>query len=152
MKTPARTWPLAVVGIAAMLVSLGARPVEAGCARTPFLGEICTFAADYCPKGFAPTNGQLLSINANQALFALLGTNFGGNGVSTFALPDLRGATAMGTGQGNGLPDIVSGQTGGGAATATVLAGNEVQVPATPLPFVGLTQCIALVGLFPTRE
>ena len=53
----------------------------------PFLGEIQTAAFGFCPKGFAPLNGQLLPINLNQALFSLLGTRYGGNGQTTFALP-----------------------------------------------------------------
>lgn len=58
---------------------------------TPFLGEIQIFAGTFAPRGWAFCNGQLLPINQNQALFALLGTTYGGNGQTTFALPDLRG-------------------------------------------------------------
>jgi microcystin-dependent protein len=54
----------------------------------PFLGETMIVAFDFCPKGWAATNGQLLPINQNQALFSLLGTNYGGNGQTTFALPN----------------------------------------------------------------
>src|SRR5213596_2453651 len=57
----------------------------------PFLSEIRIFSFNFAPKGWAMCNGQLLPINQNQALFALLGTTFGGNGQTTFALPDLRG-------------------------------------------------------------
>lgn len=57
----------------------------------PFLGEIRIFSFEHAPKGWALCNGQLLPINQNQALFALLGTTYGGNGQTTFALPDLRG-------------------------------------------------------------
>ena len=57
----------------------------------PFLGEIRTFAFDFAPKGWAKCEGQLMPINQNQALFALLGTIYGGDGRVTFALPDLRG-------------------------------------------------------------
>jgi microcystin-dependent protein len=129
--------------------------VEASCADGgAFIGEICTFTSGFCPRGFLPADGRLLSITDgwNEALFSLLGTNFGGNGQTTFALPDLRGATVMGTGQGSGLPNIVVGQIGGGATTATVLAGGNVQVPSTQLPFVGLTQCIAVEGVFPSPD
>jgi microcystin-dependent protein len=56
-------------------------------AQTPYLGQIETFAFNFCPVGWAPLNGQLLSIAQNTALFALLGTTYGGNGISTFALP-----------------------------------------------------------------
>lgn len=61
----------------------------------PFLGEIRPFAFGFPPKGWATCDGQLLPINQNQALFALLGTMYGGNGTTTFALPDLRGRAGM---------------------------------------------------------
>lgn len=61
----------------------------------PFLGEIRPFSFNFAPKGWAACNGQLLPINQNQALFALLGTMYGGNGQTTFGLPDLRGRAAM---------------------------------------------------------
>lgn len=57
----------------------------------PFLGQVQAFAISYAPRGWAECNGQLLPINQNQALYAILGTTYGGNGVTTFALPDLRG-------------------------------------------------------------
>lgn len=79
----------------------------------PFLGEIRLFTTDYAPRGWAPCNGQLLSIVQNQALYSLLGTTFGGNGQTTFALPDLRGRVSVGTGQGPGLAPIAQGQVGG---------------------------------------
>jgi len=61
----------------------------------PYLGEIRTVSFAFAPKGWALCNGQLLPINQNQALFSLLGTTYGGNGQTTFALPDLRGRAAM---------------------------------------------------------
>jgi microcystin-dependent protein len=67
---------------------------------TPFLGEVMAFAGNFEPRGWAFCNGQLLSISQNTALFALLGTTYGGNGQTTFALPDLRGRTVIGTGSG----------------------------------------------------
>ena len=62
----------------------------------PFVGTIQLFAFNYAPKGWALCNGQLLAINTNQALFSLLGTRYGGDGRTNFALPDLRGRTPMG--------------------------------------------------------
>jgi microcystin-dependent protein len=62
------------------------RPAAAQ-AASPYLGEIQVFAFNFCPVGWAPLNGQLMSISANVALFSLLGTTYGGDGVSTFALP-----------------------------------------------------------------
>ena len=75
----------------------------------PFLGEIRMMAFNYAPaQGWAMCNGQILPINQNQALFSLLGTTFGGNGQTTFALPDLRGQTPIHVG-----PGFVLGQKGG---------------------------------------
>lgn len=79
----------------------------------PFIGEISLYAFNFAPKGWAMCNGQLLPINQNQALFSLLGTYFGGNGQTNFALPDLRGRTAINAGQGPGLSNYSHGQNGG---------------------------------------
>ena len=69
----------------------------------PFIGEISMFAGNFAPQGWAFCNGQLLSINQNQALFSILGTTYGGDGETTFALPDLRGSAPMHHGNGIGL-------------------------------------------------
>src|ERR671920_860330 len=69
----------------------------------PFLSEIRIFSFGFAPKGWALCNGQLLPINQNQALFSLLGTTYGGNGQTNFALPDLRGRVAMHEGNGHTL-------------------------------------------------
>jgi microcystin-dependent protein len=73
--------------LAAAALALLAHPGAASAGAEPFLGEVQTSAFTFCPKGFAPLNGQLLPINQNQALFSLLGTRYGGNGQTTFALP-----------------------------------------------------------------
>ena len=70
---------------------------------TPFLAEIKIISWNYAPKGWALCNGQFLPINQNQALFSLLGTTYGGNGQTTFALPDLRGRVPMHMGNGHTL-------------------------------------------------
>ena len=72
---------------AVLCLGLWAEPRSATAGANPFLGEIETFAFNFCPAGWAALNGQLLSINQNQALFALLGTTYGGDGQTTFALP-----------------------------------------------------------------
>lgn len=77
----------------------------------PFLGELRIVAFNFAPKGWALCNGQFLPINQNQALFALLGTTYGGNGQTTFALPDLRGRAAFHLGGG-----LIQGQAGGEVA------------------------------------
>ncbi|MFC4872779.1 phage tail protein [Negadavirga shengliensis] len=86
-----------------------------------FIGVIKLFAGNFAPRGWMFCQGQLLPISQNQALFAILGTTYGGNGTTTFALPDLRGRVPIGTGVGPGLPDYREGQMGGSAAnTLTV--------------------------------
>lgn len=77
------------------------------------MAEIRLFAGDFSPKNWAYCNGQLLSIAQNNALFALLGTTYGGDGRVTFALPDFRGRHPLGSGQGTGLPYYTLGQAGG---------------------------------------
>ena len=80
---------------------------------TTLLGEIKLFGGNFAPGGWAFCEGQLLSINTNQALFSLLGTNFGGDGRTTFGLPDLRGRVIIAPGSGAGLPTFNIGQKGG---------------------------------------
>jgi microcystin-dependent protein len=79
----------------------------------PFLGMIALFPYNFAPRGWAFCQGQILSIAQNTALFSLLGTTFGGDGVQTFALPDLRGRAPISEGQGPGLSSYVLGQEGG---------------------------------------
>jgi microcystin-dependent protein len=79
----------------------------------PFLGQIQLFGFGWAPKGWALCNGQLLSISANTALFSLLGTTYGGNGQTTFGLPDLRGRVPLGQGQGPGLSSYDLGEMAG---------------------------------------
>jgi microcystin-dependent protein len=89
----------------------------------PYLGEIRMVGFNYAPQGWAFCNGQLISIQQYSALFALLGTQFGGNGVSTFGLPDLRGRAPISFGQGNGLQPYAMGQSGG-AETVTLVTSQ----------------------------
>src|SRR5262245_66122397 len=89
----------------------------------PFLAEVKLFAGNFAPRGFALCQGQIMSIAQNTALFSLLGTTYGGNGVTTFALPDLRGRMAIGVGNGAGLASVTLGQAGG-RATVTMLTSN----------------------------
>lgn len=84
----------------------------------PFLGEIRTTSFNFAPKGWALCNGQLLPINQNQALFSLLGTTFGGNGQTNFALPNLQGKSSLHTGNGHSL-----GETGG-ESSHTIVASE----------------------------
>ncbi|MEO8135992.1 MAG: tail fiber protein [Betaproteobacteria bacterium] len=79
----------------------------------PFVAEIRMFGGNFAPTGWAKCNGQLLPLSQNTALFSLLGTMYGGNGQSTFALPNLEGATPIGTGQGAGLSERFQGEESG---------------------------------------
>lgn len=98
---------LALAGILATGVAAPAA------AQNYFLGQIIHTGYTFCPRGFANTNGQLLSIAQNTALFSILGTTFGGNGQTTFALPDIRGRLVAGSGTGPGLSPYDLGQQGG---------------------------------------
>lgn len=79
----------------------------------PYLGQIQAFGFNFAPVGWAQCNGQLMSIAENEALFSLLGTTFGGDGQTTFALPDLRGRSIVHPGSGPGLSPVQMGQNGG---------------------------------------
>jgi microcystin-dependent protein len=164
----------------------------------PFLSEIRIMSFVFPPKGWALCDGQLLPINQNQALFALLGTTYGGNGQTTFALPDLRARVPIHTGQGHllgerggelahplGVGEVPSHTHGVGASTirsgaVTAPAGNYLGVannlyaaaatqptalgPGTVTtsgggqahpnaqPFLVLSFCIALQGIFPSQN
>jgi microcystin-dependent protein len=80
---------------------------------SPFLGSIVPMAFTFAPRGWMSCEGQILSIAQYSALFSLLGTNYGGNGTSTFGLPDLRGRVIKGQGTGPGLATYITGQKGG---------------------------------------
>jgi microcystin-dependent protein len=133
-----------------------------------FLGEVTPFAGNFAPAGWAMANGQLLSIAQNTALFALLGTTYGGNGQTTFALPDLRGRSVIGTGQGPGLSDRSLGeQDGVPNVTLTVanLPSHDHTLPGggvtgftggnqpftTVQPSLAMNYIINEVGIFPSQ-
>jgi microcystin-dependent protein len=99
---------------------------------TPYLSQIALFSFNFPPKGWAFCNGQLLPINQNQALFALLGTTYGGNGTTTFALPDLRGRAPMGVGGGHILGEV-------GGTEAVTLGVTQMPAHTHALDISGLT-------------
>jgi microcystin-dependent protein len=102
----------------------------------PFLGEIRPVGFNFAPVGWALCDGQIMSISQNTALFSLLGTNFGGNGVSTFGLPNLQGCFPLHVGQGNGLSTYVVGESGG--ADSVTLTQQQMPSHAhTPQASVG---------------
>ena len=93
------------------------------CGDTPFIGEICTFAFSYCPQGFVNADGRLLPLQQNQALYALLGTRYGGDGKTTVGVPNLTGRSVVGTGVANpaaGISAVALASTRG-----TETAGTE---------------------------
>src|SRR5688572_18111229 len=96
-----------------------------------FIAIIKMFGGNFAPRGWALCNGQILSIAQNTALFSLLGTTFGGNGQTTFALPDLRGRVPIHPGQGPGLSNYSLGQQAG-TETVTLTINN---MPAHGHPF-----------------
>jgi microcystin-dependent protein len=172
----------------------------------PFVGQICLFGFDFPPRGWAICAGQLLPISRYQALFSLIGTRYGGDGRTTFALPDLRGRVAVGSGQGPGLTNYTQGQQSGservtllvsempththlmtastdgqssgtpagnslgsagrGGGTNVYAAGAANPVPMASAvtsaggnmphnnlqPLLALNYCIALEGIYPSRE
>ncbi|GAA3830740.1 phage tail protein [Nocardioides panacisoli] len=163
----------------------------------PFYGEIRMMSFNFAPKGWAQCNGQTLPINQNQALFSLLGTNFGGNGQTTFALPDYRGRVPVHVGAGHTLGERAgqashtltmgetpqhlhavqaSSQATGGSASpsgrylggannayrsgagTTTLAASTIgnaggsQAHENRQPYLVVSFCIALVGIFPSQS
>ena len=93
----------------------------------PYIGQITMFAGNFPIRGFAFCHGQTLNISQNTALFSILGTTYGGDGRTTFDLPDLRGRIAMQQGQGPGLPNVTLGQRGGAYEQSLT---NPNQLPA----------------------
>lgn len=115
----------------------------------PFLGEIKLFAGTFVPVGWAPCDGQLLPIASNSALFSVIGTSYGGDGRTTFAVPDLRGRVAVhganvgATGGADALGAVeVAAGTG---ATAAAAGASNLQ------PYLAMQYLIATTGTYPTR-
>jgi microcystin-dependent protein len=132
---------------------------------TPFLSEIRIVTWNFAAKGWAFTNGQTLSINQNAALFSLLGITYGGDGKTTFMLPNLQSRIPMHMGQGSGLSARAQGAFGGiegitpqdiaippgPAPTTTAYIGPQGRF-ATISPFAVLNFLIALQGIFPSQS
>lgn len=97
----------------ALLISCAFTPSIKAQGSDPFLGQIAFVPYTFVPNHWAECNGQLLPISQNQALFSLLGTTYGGNGTTNFALPDMRGRTVVHNGQSPGGSNYLIGQTGG---------------------------------------
>jgi microcystin-dependent protein len=115
----------------------------------PFVGQIAMFGFNFAPSGWALCNGQLLPISQNTALFALIGTYYGGNGTTNFALPNLQSTVAIHQGQGPGLSPYVIGQTGG-TENVTLTSGqmplHNHQVNANASPASGSRPAGSVLG------
>ena len=111
---------------AALAMSLMGAHGVASAQAEPFLGQIMCAGFNFAPRGWAEMNGQLLSIAQNTALFALLGTTYGGNGQTTFALPDMRGRVLLHAGQAPGQSNRDQGEVGGSETVSL----NNSQLPA----------------------
>lgn len=134
--------------------------------RGTLLGEVKLFAGDFTPRGWALCNGQLLAVSQHEALFALLSNRYGGNGITTFQLPDLRGRTPIGSGTGTGLSSNNIGGTGGSeymevndsfiAQEATDGFGVRTWRTDSKVlnrdPYITLNYIICLSGNFPGRN
>lgn len=107
----------------------------------PFVAEIRIVPFNFAPKGWAFCDGQLMPISQNTALFALLGTTYGGDGKSTFALPDLQGSTALHPGQGQGLSLRDLGEIGGAQTVALII--SEMPAHTHTANAVGVTSTTA---------
>jgi microcystin-dependent protein len=101
----------------------------------PYIGEIRLFGFNFAPRGWAQCNGQLLAISQNTALFSILGTTYGGDGRTTFGLPNLQGRSALSFGQGSGLSHRSLGQSGGEAAVTLI----DGQIPSHTHPVAAST-------------
>lgn len=153
-----RKFAIAAALTGALMV--GAAPA-ADAGMDDYLGEIVTVGFNFCPRGMMEADGRLLPIAENTALFSLLGTLYGGDGRTTFALPDLRGRVMVGAGQGPGLTDRRQGERGG---TESDIAGPALAHDggADPLgestagnnmpPYLALKQCIVTQGIYPSRS
>ena len=131
---------VAALAVAALAACSGAQ------AQAPFLGEMRAFAFGYCPRGWVEAKGQLLPIAQNQALFAVTGTDYGGNGIANFALPHMGGRTALGQsslharGQSGGQDSVTLSITQMPAHTHAQLATTAAATHATPSPNALLAQ------------
>jgi microcystin-dependent protein len=132
MKMNAVKKTVVCMAVVAVTLFSGLKETPKAYADDQMMGEIRMFAGNFAPKGWAFCNGQLLSINTNSALFSLLGTTYGGDGMHTFALPDLRGRSPIGTGQGQGLDNYSLGEIGGSESqtlNSTNLPAHNHSVP-----------------------
>jgi len=132
---------------ATALMAISGPPASAG--AQPYVGEIMMVGFNFCPRSWAEANGQLIAISQNTALFSLYGTMYGGDGRTTFGLPDLRGRVPMHAGNGPGLPAKKQGQKSGGG-TLSFTKGQTRTLATNPVQVVRF--CVNLYGTFPSRS
>lgn len=116
----------ALLSAAVAAASLAAAQPVLAQASDPYLGQLMLVGFTYCPDGWQEANGQLLAVSSNPALFSLYGVTYGGNGSTTFGLPDLRGRVPAHTGTGPGLSPVTQGQIMG--ADSTVLSIGQMPI------------------------
>ncbi|MDO9369835.1 MAG: tail fiber protein [Sphingopyxis sp.] len=110
--------------LATLACSTGVAVAAPSMAQTPYIGDIILVPYNFCPRNYVEADGRLQSIAQNTALFSLYGTNYGGDGQTTFAIPDLRGRFSNSAGQGPGLSNYVIGQKAG--TESTTLTSNNL--------------------------
>jgi len=143
MESSRRRAPaIAHVFISVLTLSAALVPRSA-VAQEPFIGEIRWVGFNFAPRGWAPCDGQLLAISQNTALFSLLGTTYGGDGRTTFALPDMRGRVPVHKGQGPGLTNRDLGEAGGQESVALTTA----QMPSHTHTIASHTHSIPALGV-----
>ncbi|MEO1730080.1 MAG: tail fiber protein [Pseudomonadota bacterium] len=117
---------------------------------TLYVGQVILVGSNFCPAGTLEANGQILSVSDYSSLFSLYGTAYGGDGRSTFGLPDLRGRAPVGNGEGVGLEPVARGQQYGNPVDVekSTQKGNSVSLGT---PRLGMRYCVAFEGIFPSR-
>lgn len=112
---------ISVAAVASGISLVSTAPVQAQ-VDTPFIGQVSAFAGSYCPRNWMGADGTLIAISQNSALFSLYGTTYGGDGVTTFALPDLRGRRPISDGNGPGIGTYSLGERSGSTQFTLTLA------------------------------
>jgi microcystin-dependent protein len=130
-----------------LIATSGVFPSRSGSAPASFLGQIATFAGTFAPAGWTVANGQVLTIASNTALYSILGTTYGGNGTTTFALPNLTGRVAVGADA-----SLPLGSTAGAASTLLTNAQTHGTPVSNVQPSLAVNYLIATSGTFPSRS
>jgi microcystin-dependent protein len=158
---------LSSVALAALIGLTAGLPGQVR-AQDCIISEVRTFATNFCPRGWTEADGHLVSISSNTSLFSLLGTMYGGDGRTNFAVPDLRGRSVVGRGQGRGLEPLQQGwmhgyetstfngiglsvATDSGGTPIVALSPSALTIDNRP-PYTVLLNCICANGMFPQRD